>query len=51
MAVSLLFLSGKVAGDLGKLLVGIPLGELVHDGGGLAAALEIEQLLQAVSVT
>jgi hypothetical protein len=37
MVRSLFFLCGEVAGDLVQLIVGVTLGELVHDGRGLGA--------------
>src|SRR5690606_2647203 len=41
-------LRGEVAGDLFELLVGIALGQLVHDGRGAAPGLERLQLREQV---
>jgi hypothetical protein len=43
MMVSLLFLQGgKIRGQSRQLLIGVTLGQLMHDGGGLFPGFEIQ---------
>ena len=48
MGPLLFFKGGEVGSQCSELLVGITLGELMHDGCGFFAGLEVQQFLQHV---